>query len=325
MKITTKLGLPEIFLERLAKIVPENSFASILQTFSKRKPTTFRTNTLKITTEKLEEELIKNTISFEKIPWYPDAFILKNSTQKELTDTILYKDGLIYLQSLSSMIPPLVLDPKPDELILDIAASPGSKTTQIAAMMNNTGTIVANDKSRIRQYKLEANLQTLGVTNTKTTYMPGQMIWKKYPEYFDKTLVDVPCTLEGRFYTQDSKTYQDWSTGKIKELVQIQRFLLRSAISATKPGGTIVYSTCTLEPEENEGIIDWILKREKGAVVLEEIILDTPDKTPAILSWNKKNFNPEITKTARILPSEKMEAFYIAKLKKVASTVYFYA
>lgn len=313
--------LPPQFLERTKIIVPPDKLDSVLMSFCQNRPPTFRANTLKISVEKLKEELKRQNIIAEELTWLKNAFLLCNKSQKELTGTYLYKNGYIYLQNLSSMLPPIILDPKPHEKILDIAAAPGSKTTQIAAIMGNTGQIIANDKSRVRLYKLEANLKTQGVTNARISSMPGQIIWKKYPEYFDKTLVDVPCGLEGTFHCDDPKSYESWSPQKVKSLIQTQRYLLRGAVSATKPGGTIVYSTCTLAPEENEGIINWILKREKEALKVEKIELPIENTTPALLKWDKKDFDPQIKNTLRILPSDIMEGFFVAKLHKLRTTI----
>lgn len=313
--------LPENFLSRIKQIIPNENLEVALESFCTKRLSTFRANTLKITPEKLMKELTAIGIHFEQIPWYCDAFILTQEPQRTLMDTDLYKNGAIYLQSLSSMIPPLILDPQKDEIIGDLAAAPGSKTTQMAAIMKNSGTIIANDKSRIRLYKLEANLKLLGVANTTVTNIAGQIFWERYPEYFDKTLVDVPCSMEGRFFTDDPKSYAEWSTKKIKLLVQIQRFLLKSAVSATKSGGTIIYSTCTLAPEENEGIIDWILSKENNTILIEKIELDVPGKIPGLTHWNTKEYHPSVKETIRILPSKTMEGFFIAKLKKIKPTL----
>ena len=159
--------------------------------------------------------------------------------------------------------------------------------------------------------------------HTQGTYLissRGETLWKKFPEYFDRTLVDVPCTMEGRIQCDDPKTYEDWSTKKIKQLSMLQKYLLRSAISATKPGGVIVYSTCTLEPEENEEVIDWVLKREKGAIEIEKITIPGLELKSGISAWNKP-FDPQITNTARIIPSGQMEGFFIAKIRKLTSTL----
>lgn len=314
-------SLPEKFLERTKEIIPQDKQEEVFSSFCHRHPSTFRANTLKISADELQTKLKDLGIETDKVPWYTDAFILKNVPQRILTEIELYKQGFFYVQSLSSMIPPLVLNPQPKGTVLDIAAAPGSKTTQIAALMNNTGEILANDKSHVRNFKLKANLNLQGVTNAQVTQLPGEIIWKKIPEFFDKALVDVPCSMEGRFYTEDPKSYRDWSTTKIQQLQNTQKFLLRSAIGATKVGGIIVYSTCTLSVEENEEVIDWILQKEKGKIDIEPISLPGLPLSNPILQWKHKIFNPNIEKCVRVLPSPLMEGFFIAKIRKIAPTV----
>lgn len=313
--------LPEKFLEKLPDFIPPDVLPSVLDSFLSRKPSTFRANTIKITADDLEKKLKELGIETERVTWYTDAFILKNVPQKVLTETYLYKEGYLYVQSLSSMIPPLVLDPQPEEVILDETAAPGSKTTQIAALMKNTGTLIANDKSRIRNFRLSSNLTLQGVTNTKVFSLPGEFLWKKYPEYFNRVLVDVPCSMEGRFFVEDVKSYKDWTPGKVKQLSEIQKWLLRSAVSSTRVGGTIVYSTCTLSPEENEEIINWILKKEGDAIEVEDITLPALPTQPGLIHYKQKVFDERLSKTLRICPTKTMEGFFVAKLRKVHPTV----
>ncbi len=272
--------LPNNFLANLPKDISPSIFDRIL-------PTTFRVNTLKADPMSVNSALNKFNISFRQEGF---GFITSNPL-REIQELDIYKNGEIYVQSLSSMLPPIILDPKSNEIILDICAAPGSKTSQIAALMQNTGQIIANDNSRIRIYKLEANLKNLGVTNTIIIHSSGQSLWQKYPDYFDKALVDVPCSMEGRFCTLNPKTYRDWSPVKVKILSKLQRFLLRSAFGCTKSGGTIVYSTCTLNTTENEAVVEWLIKKESGRV--------------------------ELISTQRINPSATMEGFFVAKLRKL--------
>ena len=320
-------NLPEKFLERLKNIVPVEKQVDVLEALSQRRPSTLRANTLKITASQLQEKLKKLGVELEPVTWWENAFIVKNIPLRQLTELDLYKQGYFYVQSLSSMLPPLILDPKLGEKVLDITAAPGSKTTQMAALMENLGEIVANDNSPIRVLRMEANIRIQGVTNTRIEKGAGQTLWTKYPEYFDKTLVDVPCSMEGRMCAIDPKSFEHWSTKKIKELTERQRFLLRAAISATKPGGTIVYSTCTLAPEENEGVIDWILKKEKDAVEVEPIKSLafigklSFETTSGMTSWNTREYDDHVRQTVRVLPSPTMEGFYVAKLKKIKSNI----
>lgn len=280
--------LPAEFIERVTKQFPD-SYNEILLTFEKRKPTTFRVNTLKSDVETVTSSLEKQGFELNKTE-IKGAFILQNKSQRELTETKEYKEGEIYIQGLSSMIPPLELEVSENEIVLDVCAAPGSKTTQLSALMNNTGQIIANDMSKIRLYKLSANLKTLGVTNVKTMHIRAQDLWQKFPETFDKVLVDVPCSLEGRFYTENPKSYANWSVKKIKILSEHQKHILRSAITCAKSGATIVYSTCTLSREENEEVVEWILNKVQGI---------------------------SLVKSERIIPDENFEAFFIAKFKKL--------
>lgn len=313
-------NLPEKFVERLQQLLEPKQFAKTMDALGEKPLPTFRINTLKQTANTVLEELKKQDFATQPIPWSADAFVLQNKSIRELTETELYKENFIYIQNLSSMIPALVLDPQQKDKILDIAAAPGSKTTQMAALMQNQGEIVANDLSRKRIYKLKENLTNYGATNTLITNIPGQFIWKKYPEYFDKVLVDAPCSMEGRISSNDPKSYKDWSPKKVKELSQRQKYLLRSAILTTKPGGTIVYSTCTLAPEENEAVVDWVMKKEKRNIAIEPITIPHLNLSPGVTSWQKKHFAPDIANSARVYPSPEMEGFYIAKIKKLRSS-----
>lgn len=313
-------NLPEKFVERLQKLYTPEELEKVFHAMSVRPLPSFRVNTLKTTPDVLIADLKKLGITLEPVSWYSDAFIVTNKTIRELTETEQYKQGLFYIQNLSSMVPALVLDPKADETILDLTAAPGSKTTQIASLMQNQGKIVANDLSRPRLYKLRANLASYGVINTQIANVPGQTFWKQYPEQFDKTLVDVPCTMEGRIRCDDPDTYTDWSPRKIKDLATRQQYLLRSAVAATKVGGTIVYSTCTLSPEENEGVIDWILKKEGDAIRVEPVEISGLAAGHGIAEWAKP-YNSQVQNSLRMFPSDRMEGFFVAKIKKIASTI----
>ncbi|OGF99215.1 hypothetical protein A2Y99_04520 [Candidatus Gottesmanbacteria bacterium RBG_13_37_7] len=314
-------NLSSEFLERLGHIVPANKLAQVLHVFSIKRPTTIRVNTLKISVWELRRMLLEQRIKLDPVPWYKNAFIVNNISLRELQESDLYRNGYFYVQSLSSMIPALILDPKPGEKILDITAAPGSKTTQMSATMGNDGEIIANDTSPLRLLRLEANIKTQGVNIVKIKKTDARNIWRDYPEYFNRTLVDVPCSMEGRMSLSEPKSYSGWSLKKIQNLAKLQCWILRSAVSATKVGGRIVYSTCTLAPEENEGVIDWILSKEEGNIVLEDIFIKNLEFSLAKISWNGKSYSSEIRKCRRVLPSNTMEGFFIASLRKIRSNI----
>lgn len=317
--------LPERFLQRLQRLVPQLD-EPLTAGLTQPRVTSFRINTLKASVPEVIEHLTQAEYEVTALPWFSSAFYLKDPSVRQIFHQD-YVDGKLYVQGLSSMLPPLVLDPQPGESILDLTAAPGSKTTQIATMMQNQGQILANDLSPIRLFKLQANLKQQGATIAQVKRGAGEMLWRKFPEQFDRTLVDVPCSMEGRITTQEPDTYAEWSLKKIKELGLRQRQLLRSAVSATKPGGIIVYSTCTLSPEENEEVVQWVLEKEQGKVVLEAVKIAHLGKgtreviTPGITSWEGKSLSTDLTKTLRIYPSPTMEGFYVAKLRKLESTV----
>lgn len=297
--------LPEEFLRRLTQVVPEDKITEVTESFCQPKKLSIRTNTLKITAIELHQKLTAEGVKLNTVPCWEDAFVVDYSPH-HLTETQAYKDGLFYIQSLSSMLPALVLYPQANEKVLDICAAPGSKTTQLSTLMHNSGEIVANDISRARMYKLEANLQSQGVANVHTSLLAAERIWEKYPEYFDKTLVDVPCSMEGRFKCDDPETFVDWSPKKVKELGKRQRWILRSAVSATKSGGTIVYSTCTLSREENEDVINWIVAKDGHKLELEDISLPGSPLASGL-----------IPHTYRVWPDTLYEGFFITKLRKL--------
>lgn len=323
-----------MFLERLTAIVGPSLFLLIERTFVER-PTTFRVNNLR--TEELEKvKVLLEELGFKlrQAPWYHDAFVLRNKSKRELMETEEYKTGKIYIQSLASMAPPLALDPKPGERVLDLTAAPGGKTSQIAALMERTGELVANDNDEVRFFKLKHNMELLGVAQSlplskeemegvdrKMKWLfqlrmeEGSRLCGEYPEYFDKILLDAPCSAEARFVVADPKTYGYWSERKIKEMAYKQRKLLFSAWYALKPGGLLVYSTCTFAPEENEAQISRLLERFHEAEA-EAIDLSGPKTIAPLAAWKGKTFHSGVQKAARILPTVEIEGFFAAKIKK---------
>ena len=313
--------LPEKFLTRLDSYMPQDRQMQVKIALCHVRSVSFRTNTLRISPEELKSALESQGFILEQLPWYKDAFILQNKSKTQLMDTDLYRGGFLYIQNVSSMIPPLALDPQVANSILDMTASPGSKTTQIASLMGNQGEIVANDKSHKRLFKLLENLKQQGVTNTKTSAIPGEFLWKKYPEYFDKVLLDAPCSMEGRICCSDPDSYKDWSPRKNKELSNLQKWLLRSAITCTKVGGTIIYSTCAMDPLENEEVIDWVMKKMSDVVEIIPLSIPHLITDSGITAWARKTYLPDLAKTARIYPNDTMEGFFICKLRKIKSSI----
>jgi len=323
-KKTLSKELPEKFIERMENIAGSSLFCDIRKTFVD-KPTTFRVNTIKATREEVLEILKQDGFKVDLVPWNRDAFILRNKTKKELTNLRIYREGKIYIQSLASMVPPIVLEPEAGEKVLDLTAAPGSKTSQMAAMMDQKGELVANEINKVRFFRLKHNMEHLGVMDEEellpdwdfTLRMEdGSVLTMEYPEYFDKVLLDVVCSGEARFIEGYPKTYGYWSEKKIKMLIYRQQKLLFAAWSALKPGGTLVYSTCTMAPEENEARISKFLERIGDEAEVIEFDIEHLKKMPAVMNWKEKDFHPEVSKTLRILPTKDIEGFFVAKIRK---------
>ena len=208
------------------------------------------------------------------------------------------------------MVPPLVLDPKPGEYVLDMTAAPGSKTTQIAALMKNKGEIVANELDKIRCERLKYNVNLQGIDIVEVINGRGERLGEKYKEQFDKVLLDAPCSGEGRFIATSSATYKSWSKKTVNDLVKLQKKLFESAVNCLKPEGVLVYSTCTINRYENEYILDWAIKNLN--VKMLDISLEIRDT----LKGDNTNIDDSINKAIKILPSKTMEGFFVAKFQK---------
>lgn len=309
--------LPTLFVERLRKIIPDANIEAVLKSFSEPKPTTFRANTLKISPDDLEIKLRQLGLTVERVSWYKDAFILREARLEKLQETESYKQGELYVQQLSSMVPVLVLDPQPEDAILDLCAAPGSKTTQMAALMQGRGHILANEKSRVRFYKLKANLTMQGAGHVECSLNDAHRVARRFASRaFRKILLDVPCTTEGRFYIRKPSSLGYWKLAKVKQMGYQQKRLLRSALDALAPGGVLIYSTCTFAPEENEEVLDWALHKTERCFQIEPLDLPFPNIQPGLTAWGEKELDPTVQNARRILPTPEMEGFFIAKLRK---------
>jgi NOL1/NOP2/sun family putative RNA methylase len=236
----------------------------------------------------------------------------------ELGNSLEHLLGYYYIQELASLLPIITLSPKPNELFLDLCASPGSKTTQAASSMENKGTIIANEVNMHREKILASNLERCGVANTIILKRDGETLCKRFKQaeiLFDKILVDAPCSGEGTLRSTP-KTYLMWNIKTIENLPRIQTKLCESAFEILKKGGEMIYSTCTHAPEENEGVVNFMLEKFNEKIELEEVFL--PIKTQkGILKWNEKEYNKKIIKCNRIYPQDNdTEGFFLAKFRR---------
>ncbi len=276
-------------------------------------------NTLKIAVAELKERLQQQGFTLYQVPWCKEGFWVKGE-RTDLGNLVEHTLGYFYVQEAASMIPAVVLQPQPGEVVLDLCASPGSKTTQMAAMMGNTGIIVANDISGDRMKPLGINLQRIGILNVVESQARGQQLHALLEKgqsktRFDKILVDAPCSGTGTI-RKSPETLKIWNPLMVRRLASQQKALIETAFSLLKPDGTLVYSTCSVEPEENEGVVDWLLQKYAKEVSVEEIKLDISRSSP-VLEFGKSSYGSEMKKCLRIWPQDNnTEGFFVARIRK---------
>ncbi len=311
------MPLPPKYIERIQETLPKSEWDCFFANVTKPLPKTVRI-----------------TPNYKDIPnfWHltptaiPNAFFIKRDNQDEipLGKTLEHFTGKMYVASLSSLLPPIILNPQPGETVLDMCAAPGSKSTYLATLMNNSGTLITNEPSSSRSKKLVANLERMGIANYILLQSDGTKLCYYLENKFDKILLDTPCSSEG-FSRKDSKFFDKmWAERKIFESAKLQKRLILSAFEMLKPEGEMVYSTCTSAPEENETIVQYLMDKYSGTAKILPINL--PKSIPlrsGIAKFMDQTFDPEITKnTIRIwphleTPQWSSETFFLAKIKKL--------
>lgn len=305
-----------LFEARIRKLMPDEkdfkAFSEIVHT----PPRNFvRCNTLKISPEQLMKRLKdKGWNAIQLYKDYPEIMLIEQDLGPgELGNAIEHLLGYYYIQEVCSMMSVIALEPKPNELVLDLCASPGSKTTQIASKMENKGTLIANDLKFDRTAILAANLERCGVSNTIITRMDAIAFCShlaKAGYKFDKILLDAPCSGEGTLRSSP-KTFLMWNEKVVNNLGRQQKKLLAFALKCLKKGGTLVYSTCTHAPEEDEAVVDFALNN--FPVKVEQVQLPLKCRQ-GLTDWQGNNYNKEVSKVCRIYPQDNdSEGFFISK------------
>ena len=307
--------LPPPFVERLRAVLPADRIDEVIAALAAERATVFRLNPLRADGTELDR-LAAEGFDLEALPWLPAAYRIPPGQRRALTETEVLAAGRIYIQNPASMIPPLLLCPGADDKVLDLAAAPGSKTLQLAAMMGNRGWISAVEVVRERFFRLHANLERHGATNVHTYHKDGRTVWRHVAGQFDKVLLDAPCSSEGQFNLARPETLAYWSERKIKEMARKQKQLIYSALQCLKPGGVMVYSTCTFAPEENEAIVDHALRKFAGQLQLLPIEMEIPGSMAGLTHWGKKRYHDSLCLTRRVLPDGELEGFFVALLQK---------
>ena len=297
-------NIPNFLYEMLLKQYGEELTNKIIQGYNVKRFVTLRVNTLKTNLENVIKILNDNNITFKQVKWYNDALIIENADENDLRKLSLYENGEIYLQSLSSMLPAIILNPKENENILDMAAAPGGKTTQIAALSNNGALITACEKNKIRSERLKYNIYKKGASKVNVLLEDSRKLDNFFS--FDKILLDAPCSGSGTLNVNDEKLDKYFNKELVERSQKVQFELLKKAITILKPNSEMIYSTCSILKEENEDNISKILNNKNIEIVpIDEKLFEGIPTLPV-----------SIKGTICVCPNELYEGFYIAKLRK---------
>ena len=298
-------NIPEFLYHLLIEQYGENLTNTIIEGYSQKRLVTLRANTLKTNISNIKTVFDNLHFTYKEVSWYQDALIMENISEKDIKNLDIYKNGEIYLQSLSSMIPPIILSPKENENILDMAAAPGGKTTQMLALSDNKAYITACEKNKIRAERLQYNLNKQGASRVNVMIKDARQLDDFFS--FDKILLDAPCSGSGTISIFDKKLENIFTKDLVSRSSKVQYDLLNKAITLLKPGHEMVYSTCSILSKENEQILQKFIDIKK----IEIIPIDTN------VFLNATFLPVSINGTLCICPSDLYEGFFVAKLKKL--------
>ena len=291
--------------EKLEKQYGTKITKEIIEGYQTKRKTTLRINTIKSNIEEIKKELEKEKIEYETIKWSKEALIIKNADEKTIQEMEIYKNGKIYFQSLSSMLPPIILEPKEGTDILDMAAAPGGKTTQIAALTNNKAHITACEKNKIRAERLKYNVDKQGATCVFIMPKDSRFIDDFFS--FDQILLDAPCSGSGTLDYNDANVEKYFTEQLIERSSKTQKTLLSKAIKLLKQGHEMVYSTCSILDCENEDVVSSVIKN--GNIEIVPINFEGMEKLPILPT--------KISGTLCVKPTELYEGFFVAKIKRL--------
>ncbi len=264
----------------------------------------------------LLQELCDSGLTPTRVDWYQDALLFPFEQRQQLVNSTAAADGRIYIQNLSSMLAALLLDVRPGQQVLDLAAAPGGKTLILAAQLGGEGWLSAVEPVRDRFYRLKRTLSRCGAEWVHTYQRDGIAVGRLVGERFDRVLLDAPCSTEARFHSSDPATFAYWGEKKIAAMARKQRKLIESAFAALRPGGQLLYSTCSFAPEENEAVVSHLLERSNGTASLITPELPVDHWQAGLTSWRNQQFDHSLNATRRILPGHACEGFFLALIRK---------
>ena len=315
-----KQNLRQTYIQRLSKIFGVRADdAERLASVQLR--SSIRINTLSpLSVVDIKAKLDAFGAELEPISWCPGSYHLL-SDKRALAESDLFQDGHVYIQNASSLIPALAMDPQPGERILDVCAAPGGKTSHIQALAGGEAQLIANDAMQPRLKKLDEVLGMFHVPGARITNFQGQFIDRHLDEmggeYFDRILLDAQCSGEGMLDLSRSDALRFWTVERVTKMSYLQQKMITAAWKVLKPGGVLIYSTCTFGPEENEGPVARHLKHNADAQI-EAIDLAIDGRMPGLKSWDGQQFPEALQNAIRVRPSEFLEGFFVCRLRKGA-------
>jgi len=298
--------IPEFLKQKLIKQYGKELTEKIINGYTSNRPVTLRVNTLKNNIENIKNIFTKLGYKFKEVAWYDKAFIIENVTENEIRQLDIYQNGEIYLQSLSSMMPVIMLEPKENENILDMAAAPGGKTTQICSETGDKAFVTACEKNKIRCERLKYNIEKQGVKRVTVLNQDARDLNDYFS--FDKILLDAPCSGSGTIDLENEKLEKIFTEELVTRSVKTQFELLKKAITVLKSGHEMIYSTCSILKEENEENIAKILKNGQVEIIPIDIKNEDFAKIPLLPVCIKG--------TVCVCPNDLYEGFFIAKIRK---------
>ncbi len=294
--------IPAFLTNRINNNYDNDSSNQIIKGYEYNRPLTIRVNTLKTDLDSLISYLKSNNIEYQTVSWSPNALIILNRVEEDLREDSIYKEGHIYFQNLSSQLPPLFVNPKENENILDMAAAPGGKTTELQSLSNNTSLITAVEKNKIRYERLEYNINKLGAKKINIIKKDARLLDDYFT--FDKIMLDAPCSGSG---TLNKESVEDFNEELIIRSIETQKQLITKAFKLLKKDGILTYSTCSILKEENEQIVKYLLDNNPNAEIIH-LDLSKYQELPIL-----KN---DLPGTITLYPNEVYEGFFIAQIKK---------
>ena len=295
--------IPDYVRQALTRDFGEAAAEEILAGFPARRPVTLRLNPLRGDTAETEGMLRAAGLDMRPADWYADARILPGADERDVQALPLYAEGRVYLQSLSAMVPALLMPLRPGMSVLDMCAAPGGKTTQMAALAGGQIDLTCCERDPLRAERLRHNLQVQGVRRAVVMNTDARRLDPMFR--FDAVLLDAPCTGSGTLLTGEDGPTRRMEPAWVQKTVRTQRALLQKAISVLKPGGTLVYATCSILREENEGAVEEALRAGLRLVPVPRTVADALPTLPVTVPG-----------TLCIRPTELYEGFFAAVLTK---------